>query len=61
MVIYKVSVDFNKVNVVDGYEVGLVWFGILFVKVMGVVSEVSKVVKVVVVVNINKNLEKFVN
>ncbi|WP_391483937.1 CdaR family protein [Lactiplantibacillus plantarum] len=58
---YKVSADFNKANVADGYEVGSARLGTSSVKVTGAVSEVSKVAKVVAVVNTNKNLEKSVN
>ncbi|MCT0162613.1 CdaR family protein [Lactiplantibacillus pentosus] len=58
---YKVSADFNKANVADGYEVGTARLGTSSVKVTGAVSEVSKVAKVVAVVNTDKNLEKSVN
>jgi len=58
---YKVSADFNQANVADGYEVGTPRLGTSSVKVTGAVSEVSKVAKVVAVVNTEKNLDKAVN
>lgn len=58
---YKVSADFNKANVASGYEVGSARLGTASVKVTGAVSEVSKVAKVVAVVNTEKNLKKSVN
>lgn len=58
---YKVSADFNKSNVASGYEVGSARLGTASVKVTGAVSEVSKVAKVVAVVNTEKNLRKSVN
>jgi len=58
---YKVSADFNNANVASGYEVGSARLGTASVKVTGAVSEVSKVAKVVAVVNTEKNLKKSVN
>ncbi|MFB9768413.1 CdaR family protein [Lactiplantibacillus modestisalitolerans] len=58
---YKVHTDFNKQNVASGYEVGTARLGTSSVKVTGAVSEVSKVAKVVAVVNTEKNLKKSVN
>lgn len=58
---YKVSADFNKDNVASGYEVGTPRLGTSSVKVTGAVSEVSKVAKVVAVVNTEKNLQRAVN
>ena len=58
---YKVRADFNKQNVASGYEVGTARLGTSSVKVTGAVSEVSKVAKVVAVVNTEKNLQKSVN
>jgi YbbR domain-containing protein len=58
---YKVSADFNKSNVESGYEVGTPRLGTSSVKVTGAVNEVSKVAKVVAVVNTEKNLTKSVN
>lgn len=58
---YKVHADFNKENAASGYEVGTPRLGTSSVKVTGAVSEVSKVAKVVAVVNTQKNLQKAVN
>ncbi|MFC6181065.1 CdaR family protein [Lactiplantibacillus daowaiensis] len=58
---YKVSADFNQTNVASGYEVGTPRLGTSSVKVTGAVNEVSKVAKVVAVVNTDKNLTKSVN
>lgn len=58
---YKVSADFNDSNVASGYEAGTARLGTSSVKVTGAVSEVSKVAKVVAVVNTEKNLTKSVN
>ncbi|AVK62014.1 cell surface protein [Lactobacillus sp. CBA3605] len=58
---YKISADFNSANVADGYEMGTPRLGTASVKVTGAVSEVSKVAKVVAVVNTEKNLQKSVN
>ena len=58
---YKVRADFNKANVAAGYEAGTARLGTSSVKVTGAVSEVSRVAKVVAVVNTVKNLQKSVN
>ncbi|VDG17875.1 hypothetical protein MUDAN_BIHEEGNE_00400 [Lactiplantibacillus mudanjiangensis] len=58
---YKVTADFNHTNVASGYEVGTARLGTSSVKVTGAVNEVSKVAKVVAVVNTDKNLTKSVN
>ncbi|RRK11425.1 cell surface protein [Lactiplantibacillus garii] len=58
---YKVHADFNKDNLASGYEAGTPRLGTSSVKVTGAVSEVSKVAKVVAVVNTTKNLQKSVN
>lgn len=58
---YKVKADFNKANLASGYEAGSIRLGTSSVKVTGAVSEVSKVAKVVAVVNTEKNLRKSVN
>lgn len=58
---YQVEASFDKANVADGYTAGSAELGSNSVKATGSIDEVSRIAKVLAVVNTAKNLTKDVN